>query len=96
MEQVFYGFAGDNVEVTKSINKTYTIPFLDYEICSALRFLSVEEKFKVVQYIIKISKKPELFDRVLRNIKGKDKEQLLARCKEQEKKLPKDFCFEIY
>lgn len=96
MAQVFYGFAGDNVEVTKSIKKTYVVPFLDYEICNVLKFLSAEEKFKVIQYIMKINKKPVLFDRVLRNLKGKEKEQLLARCKEQEKKLPKDFCFEIY
>ena len=96
MVRVFYGFAGDNVEITKKEKHTYSIPFLDYEICNSLQFLSVEEKFKIIKYTAKISEKPDLFHRVFKNLKRTEKEQLLAHCKEQEKKLSKDFCFEIY
>lgn len=96
MVQVFYGFAGDNVEITKRERRTYSIPFLDYEICNSLHFLSVEEKFKVIKYIIKISGKPDLFHKVFKNIGSKEKKLLLAHCKEQEKSIPKDFDFEIY
>lgn len=74
----------------------HLFPFLDYQISRSLQLLNKEEKLKIIKYTIKLTGKPTLFHQIFTDLKPKDERMLLARCKEERQRIPKESCTEIY
>ncbi len=90
MKDARMGFPGDNVRIDETIENSYEIPYLDYVITNALDDLSVNEKFKIVRFMIRTFKKDYLFPEACFVCKKSDINLLLKKCEQATERLKSD------
>ena len=86
MKDANFGFPGDNVRITETIENCYEVPYLDHVITQALNDLDVKEKFKLIRYMIRTFKKDYMFPNACYIQNKKDINMILKRCHEEEER----------